>query len=137
MLHVAERHPALLSGDANARARAITWMFAALNTMEPPIVEREMATYLECDETMFEQRLRGLEDRVRGRLAELSNRLGDADWLDGTFSAGDLMMVEVLLRLSGSSLLDEFPNLSAYVARAKARPAFKRAFAAQRSVFTG
>ena len=137
VFHIAECHPGLLPHDANARARAITWMFAALNTMEPPIVDREMATYLECDETWYEQRLLVVEDRVRVRLGELSNRLGDADWLDGAFSAGDLMMVEVLLRLQGSGMLDEYPNLSAYVARGEARPAFKRAFDAQLAVFTG
>lgn len=135
VLHIAERHAGLLPDDANARARAITWMFAALSTMEPPIVERETATYLERNETWFEQRLRGVEDRIRGRLGELSSRLGDGDWLDGAFSAGDLMMIEVLLRLEGAGILNEYPNLSAYVARGQARPAFKRAFAAQFAVF--
>ena len=133
VLHIAERGAGLLPDDANARARAITWMFAALNTMEPPIVDREIAEYLEHDETWYEQRLRGVDDRIRGRLSELSSRLGDTDWLDGAFSAGDLMMVEVLLRLSGSGLLDEYSNLSAHVARAEARPAF----AAQLAVLNG
>ena len=136
VLHVAERHAGLLPDDATARARAIMWMFAAVGTMEPPIVDREIARYLEGDETWYEQRLAGIDGRIRGRLAELSARLGDADWLDGAFSAGDLMMVEVLLRLQGSGLLEEYPNLAAYVARAEARPAFKRAFAAQLAVFT-
>jgi glutathione S-transferase len=137
VFHVAEHHAGLLPDDANARARAITWMFAALSTVEPPIVERSMATIVERDKAWYEQRLPILDDRVRDRLGELSARLGDADWLDGAFSAGDLMMVHVLLRLKPSGLLDEFPNLSAYVARAEARPAFKRAFAAQLAVFTG
>ena len=66
-------------------------------------------------------------------MARLSDRLGDADWLDNSFSAGDLLMIEVLLRLEGA-LLSEFPNLCAYVNRGKARPAFKLAFAAQREV---
>jgi glutathione S-transferase len=135
VFHIAERHPGLLPDDANARARAITWMFAAVNTMEPPIVDLAIARLLERDETWYEQRLRLVEDRIRGRLGALSDRLGDADWLDGAFSAGDLMMVQVLLRLSGSGLLDEYPNLSAYVARGEARPAFKRAFDAQLAVF--
>jgi glutathione S-transferase len=78
-----------------------------------------------------------VEDRIRHRLGDLSARLGDADWLDGSFSVGDLMMVSVLLRLKASGLLDEYPNLSAYVARGEARPAYKRAFAAQLAVFTG
>jgi glutathione S-transferase len=136
VLHIAENRAGLLPDDANARARAITWMFAALNTLEPPIVERELAPYLEGDKTWCNERLAILEDRARVRLSELSRRLGDADWLDGAFSAGDLLMVAVLRRLNGSGMLDEYPNLSAYVARGEARPAFKRAFDAQLAVFT-
>jgi glutathione S-transferase len=136
VFHIAERHAGLLPEDANARARAITWMFAALNTMEPPIVDRETATLLERDETWHEQRLPILENRIRKRLGELSDRLGDADWLDGAFTAGDLVMIGVLRRLDRSGLLDEHPNLAAYVARGEARPAFKRAFDAQLAVFT-
>ena len=137
VFHLAERHAGLLPDDANARARAISWMFAALNTVEPPIVERSMATILERDEAWFEQRLPAIDDRVRKRLGELSSRLGDADWLDGAFSAGDLLMVSVLLRSKSSGLLDEYPNLSAYVDRGEARPAYRRAFDAQLAVFTG
>jgi glutathione S-transferase len=136
VFHIAERHAGLLPDDANARARAITWMFAALNTVEPPIVEREMAIILERDEAWYEQRLRRLEESVRKRLRELSACLGDADWLEGDFTAGDLMMVTVLLRLKGSGMLDDYPNLSAYLARGEARPAYKRAFDAQLAVFT-
>ncbi len=136
VFHIAERHAGLLPDGANARARAITWMFAALNTMEPPIIDREIATLLERDETWYERRLRVVEDRIRDRLGELSDSLGEAEWLDGAFSAGDLMMVEVLLRLKGSGMLDDYPNLSAYVALAEARPAFRRAFDAQLAVFT-
>jgi glutathione S-transferase len=135
VLHIAERHAGLLPSDANARARAISWMFAALSTMEPPIVDRTIAVLLERDQTWYEQRLVLVEDRIRDRLGELSNRLGDADWLDGEFSAGDLLMVSVLLRLSGSGMLDEYPNLSAYVARGQARPGYRRAFDAQLAVF--
>jgi glutathione S-transferase len=135
ILHVAQRHPGLLPDDSNARARAITWMFAALNTMEPPIVEREQFPYAERDKPWYEARLPILDDRVRGRLRELSNRLGDADWLDGNFSAGDLLMVTVLRRLEGDGLVEEFPNLAAYLDRGKARPAYKRAFEAQHRVF--
>jgi glutathione S-transferase len=137
VFHIAERHAGLLPDDANARARAITWMFAALGTVEPPIVEREIARYLEREKSWYEERLAGVKNRIRDRLGELSGRLGDADWLDGAFSAGDLLMVHVLQRLKGSGLLEEYPNLSAYVARGEARPAFKRAFAAQLAVFTG
>jgi glutathione S-transferase len=137
VFHIAERHAGLLPDDANARARAITWMFAALNTVEPPIFDRDLVNILERDEPWYEQRLRFLEDSIRKRLGDLSGHLGDADWLDGAFSAGDLLMVTVLRRLHGSGMLDEYPNLSAYVARGEARPAFKRAFAAQLAVFTG
>jgi glutathione S-transferase len=136
VFHIAERHAGLLPDDANARARAITWMFAALNTVEPPLVERGMAMLLERDKPWYEQRQPVLEDRARKPLGELSRRLGDAEWLDGAFSAGDLMMVGVLFRLKGSGILDDYPNLSAYVARGEARPAFKRAFDAQLAVFT-
>jgi glutathione S-transferase len=136
VFHIAQHYSGLLPADANARARAISWMFAALNTVEPPIVDRETAILVEGDKTWHEQRLPLVEDRIRNRLGELSVRLGDADWLDGAFSAGDLLMVMVLRRLNGSDLLAEYPNLSAYVARGEARPAFKRAFAAQLAVFT-
>ncbi|MFL6751028.1 MAG: glutathione S-transferase family protein [Sphingomicrobium sp.] len=135
VLHIAECHAGLLPEDANARARAIMWMFAALSTMEPPIVDRQIAVLLERDKNWHEERLPIVEDRIRDRLGQLSSRLGDAEWLDGEFSAGDLLMVEVLRRLSGSALLDEYPNLSAYVARGEARPAFRRAFDAQLAVF--
>jgi glutathione S-transferase len=137
ILHIADRHAGLLPDDANARARAIAWMFAALNTVEPPIVERSMAVILERDKSWYEERLPMLDDRVQARLGELSGRLGDADWLDGAFSAGDLLMVTVLRRLNGSGLLEKFANLCAYIARGEARPAYQRAFADQLAVFTG
>jgi glutathione S-transferase len=136
VFHIAERHAALLPDDINARARAITWMFAALNTVEPPIVEREQAPYAEGDKSWYKERLPILEDRIRGRLGDLSTRLGNADWLDGKFSAGDLLMVMVLRRLDGMGIREEYSNLSAYVARGEARPAYKRAFDAQLAVFT-
>jgi glutathione S-transferase len=137
VLHLAERHAGLLPQDANARARAITWMFAAINTVEPPILELVTAKILEGDKPWARERLPLVMDRVRARLKQLSARLGDADWLDGGFSAGDLMMVSVLLRLRPSGLLDEYPDLAAYVARGEARPAYKRAFAAQLAVNAG
>ncbi|HTY48421.1 MAG TPA: glutathione S-transferase family protein [Steroidobacteraceae bacterium] len=137
IFHIAERHAGLLPEDANARARAISWMFAALNTVEPPIVDLQIIRLFEHDKTWYEQRLPLVEERVRNRLGALSARLGDADWLDGAFSAGDLLMVTVLRRLGASGILKEYPNLSAYVARGEARPAYKRAFEAQLAVFTG
>lgn len=135
VFHIAERHAGLLPDDAKSRACAIAWMFAALNTVEPPIFDRALATILERDQPWYEQRLRALEESIRKRLSSLSVRLGDADWLDGEFCAGDLLMVTVLLRLKGSGMLEEYPNLSAYLARGEARPAYKRAFDAQLAVF--
>lgn len=135
VLHIAQGHKGLLPEDADARARAISWMFAALSTVEPVIIQRESVLFMERDKPWFDERMPLVEDSIRGRLRDLSSRLGAADWLDGTFTAGDLLMVQVLRRLNGSALLAEHPNLSAYVARAEARPAFKRAFAAQWAVF--
>ena len=135
VLHVAQSHPGLLPEDATARARAVMWIFAALNTVEPPIVEWEQARYHERDRPWHQARLPLLEKRIRDRLEQLSARLGDADWLDGAFSAGDLTMATVLRRLEGSGILDGYPSLGAYVARGEARPAYRRAFAAQLAVF--
>jgi glutathione S-transferase len=136
VLHIAERDHGLLPEEANARARAIAWMFAALNTVEPPIIERSMAALFEQDKSWYAERQPFLDNRVHARLGELSRRLGDAQWLDGAFSAGDLLMVTVLRRLGTSGLLEKYPNLCAYVARGEARPAYQRAFAAQLAVFT-
>jgi len=137
ILHIADHHAGLFGEDASARARAITWMFAAVNTVEPPILELVTAKFAEGDKPWAEARLPLVKDRIRDRLAQLAARLGDADWLDGEFSAGDLMMSSVLLRLRPSGLLDEFPTLADYVARGEARPAYKRAFAAQYAINAG
>ena len=137
VLHIAEQHAGLLPNEANARARAITWMFAALSTVEPVIVQREVSMYLESDQSWHEERFRLVEDRIRSNLDALSARLGDGEWLDRSFSAGDLLMVQVLCRLSGSGILDSYLNLATYVRRGEARPAFKRAFEAQLAVFAG
>lgn len=135
VLHIAERHLGLLPAAPDARARAIAWMFAALNTVEPPVFDRDLVQILERDRPWYAERLAALEDGIRNRLADLSRHLGDADWLDGPFSAADLLMVTILRRLAGSDLLAAHPNLSAYVARAEARPAYQRAFEAQAAVF--
>jgi glutathione S-transferase len=137
ILHIAEGHAGLLPKDANARARAIAWMFAALNTVEPPILDLVIVRLVEGDKPWAQERLGLVQDRIRVRLGELSARLGEAEWLDQAFSAGDLMMIGVLLRLKPSGMLDGYPNLAAYVARGEARPAYQRAFAAQLAVFTG
>ena len=136
VFHLAHQHAGLLPGDANARARAIIWIFAALNTMEPPILELAVAKFIEGDKPWAEQRLPLINARIRNRMGQLSRRLGDSEWLDGEFSAGDLMMASVLLRLRASGLLDEFPNLAAFVARGEARPAYQRAFDDQFAVNT-
>jgi glutathione S-transferase len=135
LLHIAERHKGLLPEEANARARAVMWMFAALNTVEPQIFDLSLVKILERDQPWFEQRVSALEKIIRVRLGDLSRHLGDADWLDGAFSAADILMVTVLRRLQGSGILEEYPNIAAYVARAEARPAYKRAFDAQLAVF--
>lgn len=137
VFHIAERHASLLPVEPSARARAITWIFAALSTVEPPILELFTAAFLERDKPWSAERVPAVKDRIRDRLRQLSARLGDAEWLDGAFSAGDLMMVSVLLRLRASGLLDEYPNLAAYVACGEARPAYQRAFAAQLAVNVG
>lgn len=135
LLHIAEEHPGLLPTDANARARAIAWMFAAIATVEPPIVEWSAAMILERDKPWFDQRLPMLQTNMRKRLGELSRHLGDSEWLDGDFSVADIMMTHVIQRAKSSGLVEEFPNLAAYLARAESRPAYQRAFAAQLKVF--
>lgn len=135
VLHIAESHGGLLPKDANARARAIMWMFAAVNTVEPPVFDRSLAMILERDQPWFEQRLQAIDRNLNKRLGDLSNYLGDREWLDGDFSAGDLMMATVLMRAKAAGALEAFPNLAAYLARAEARPAYQRAFAAQLDVF--
>ena len=136
ILHIAQRHPGLLPEDANARARAITWMFAAIGTVEPPIVERTAAWLMERDKSWYAERLPMIEKNIRVRLDALSAHLSDREWLDGDFSAGDVMMVHVVRRLQSSGILGAYPNLAAYIARAEARPAYQRAFADQLAVFT-
>ena len=136
VLHLAERRPGLLPADPDARARAITWMFAAVNTVEPPIIELQTAMFAEGDQPWTKQRMPLVRERIRAMLARLSARLGDAPWIDDAFSAGDLMLIGVLLRLGRSGLVDEHANLAAYLARGRERPAYQRAFAAQLAVFT-
>jgi glutathione S-transferase len=137
VFHIAQHHAGLLPGDANAGARAITWMFAALSSVEPSILDLVTARLLEGDKPWSKERLPLVVDRLRDRLGQLSTRLGEAEWLDGAFSAGDLMMVSVLLRLKPSGLLGGYPNLAAYVARGEARPAYMRAFDAQAALYAG
>lgn len=135
LLHIAERHGVILPKEIHARARAIMWMFAAVDTVKAPIIEREAAILIERERSWFAERQVMLDSNVRRRLGELSARLGDREWLDGEFSIGDIMMIGLLRRLEGTALLEEYPNLIAYVARGAERPAFKRAFDAQFAVF--
>lgn len=140
VLHLAQRYRGLLPDDgastANARARAIMWMFASLNTVEPPILDLVIAKIFEADKPWAKERLPLVEKPVRDRMQQLSTHLGDSEWIEGAFSAGDLMLVSVLLRLRSSGILDEYKNLAAYVARGEARPAYQRAFADQLAVNT-
>ena len=131
VLYIAERHTGLLPEEFDARARAISWMFAAVNSVEPPILELETAKFADGDKPWGAERMPSVRERVRTRLKQFAAHLGERAWLDGDFSAGDLMMVSVLLRVKSSGLLNDFPNLTAYVARAEARPAYKRAYDAQ------
>lgn len=135
VFHIADHHAGLLPKDDNARARAITWMFTAVSTMEPPMLEREVARFLEGDESWRDARLPLIDNRIRKRLGELSVKFGQSQWLEDTFTAGDLLMISVLLRTRSSGILAEFPNLLAYVERGEKRPAYQRAFAAQLAVF--
>ncbi len=135
VLHIAERFPGLLPKDADARARAITWIFAALGTIEPPIIDRDVVEYMEDGKSWQGERFAMVDERIRGRLDQLVARLGDSEWLDCDFSAADIIMVHVLRRLEGSGILEEYPTLVAYITRATARPAYKRAFAAQLAVW--
>ena len=135
VLHIALGHAGLLPDDSNARMRAISWMFAALNTVEPPLIDLEITLREERAKSWFEERLPLVEGRARKPLGALSTHLGNADWLEGAFSAGDLLMAAVLFRTKGSGVLGAHPNLTAYVARSETRPAFQRAFDAQLAVF--
>jgi glutathione S-transferase len=135
VLHIAERFPGLLPTDADARARAIMWIFAALSTVEPPIVDRDVVEYFESGKSWQAERFAMVDERIRARLTQLAAHLGDSEWLDGSFRAADIIMVHVLQRLEGSGLLEEHPNVATYVARAQERPVYKRAFAAQLAVW--
>ena len=135
VLHIGESHAGLLPVNPDARVRVIAWMFAAVSTVDPPIMEFSLAKLFERDKPWFADRQTVMDERVRARLDQLSNALGEADWLEGEFSAGDLMMIAVLRRLAASTLLVDYPTLGAYIARGEARPAFQRAFADQRAVF--
>ena len=136
--HIASTRPGLLPADQAGCARALEWMFAALNTVEPPIMDLAIVTLFEADKPWSKPRQPAVEARIHERLAELSERLGTREWLDGeTFTAGDLLMAAVLRIVEGEGLVERYANLAAYVQRATARPAFARALADQLAGFTG
>jgi len=135
--HIADRFPGLMPEGPAGRCRALEWLFAALNTVEPPIMDRAQMTIFEAMEPWSAPRLPGVDERITERLQETSDRLGTADWFGGSFSAGDLMMVSVLRIIEGEGLVEAFPNLSRYIARATGRPAFQQALADQLAGFTG
>jgi len=133
-LHLAQHHKGLLPEDPAGQARAISWLFAALNSVEPLIVEREQSWFVEGDRPWYPERVGLLDKRILARLGELSRYLGDNEWLEGEFTVGDLMMVMVLRRAEDTNTLERYPNLMAYKLRGEARPAYQRAFAAQLEV---
>jgi glutathione S-transferase len=135
VLHIASQHAGLLPLEREAHEEAIVWMFAALSTIEPPILDREVILYVEQDKPWSTERMPFVEDRIRERLRQLSRRLGDREWLGTAFTAGDLMTIDVLRRLEGSGLIEEVPNVAGYIARGEQRPAFQRALSAQRADF--
>lgn len=135
VLHIAERRPGLLPTDEAPRARAISWMFAALNTVEPPIVERDYVKYFEAEKSWQAERFAIIDARIRTRLDQLAAALGKVNWLAGSFSAADILMVHAIRRLEGSGILEDYQVFMDYIARAEARPAYQRAFAAQFEVF--
>ena len=135
--HIASTRAGLFPADPAARARAIEWMFAALNTVEPPIMDLATIDFFEADKPWSKPRRPAAVERITTRFREVADRLGDAEWLDGDFTAGDLLMVSVLRILDGEAPLTDFPTLVAYVARGTARPAFQRALAAQLAGFAG
>ncbi len=131
VLHLAQRWPGLLPVDNQARASALAWMFAAANTIEPPVMHVEAARFAYADEAWAGDALKPLERNLSRRLSALERHLGTRPWLDESFSAGDILMVQALRRLDEVALRRTHRVLHAYVCRCVAREAFKRAFAAQ------
>ena len=136
--YIADTRPGLFPADPAGRAKATEWMFAALNTVEPPIMDLAIIDLFDADKPWSKPRRPATEARIRERLKETADRLGTRDWFDGAeFTAGDMMMVAVLRIIEDDPLLAEHPNLVAYVQRGTARPAFQRALDAQMAGFTG
>lgn len=136
VLHIAQRWPGLLPDDPAGRAHAIDWIFAALNTVEPVVWDQVVARIIDSKQDWAKDRWPSVLERLQTRLSELAAALGENDWLAGEFSAGDLLMVQVL-RHTDAAILADYPTLAAYVARGMARPAFRRALAALQAGQTG
>ena len=137
VLHLAQTRGKLLPADPAGRAKATEWLFAALNTVEPPLMDLSIVNIFEFDKPWSGQRRPSVEGRVAERLKETAAKLGDREWFDGEFSVGDLMMVSVLRIIEDEALLAAEPKLTDYVARGTARPAFQKALADQMAGFTG
>jgi glutathione S-transferase len=135
VLHIAERSNLLLPADPAARARAIQWVFAALNSIEPHVVNYALAASFYANEEWAKLRRPSLRELVEKKLDALIARIGEREWLEGEFTAGDLMMVTVLRTLRDTDLLEQRWSLKTYCRRGEARPAFQRALAAQMEPF--
>lgn len=131
VLHVGADSTTLLPADAGERARATAWVFAALNSLEPYVQQLATIDLFSAGEDWAKARRPEVVKTIQGRLRRIADHLGDKEWLEGSFTAGDLMMVTVLRILRGTGLVEEQPTLAAYQARGEARPAFQRALAAQ------
>lgn len=135
VLHIAQRSGALFPREEAGRARATTWIFAALNTLEVPIQQLAAIDFFYAEEEWAKQRRPGAVEDVHVRLRQLSAWLGERDYLDGAFSAGDLMMTTVLRILRHTTMVEAYPNLKAYQQRCEARPAFQKALRDQMAAF--
>ena len=135
ILYIGGKCEALLPKDEPGRLRTTSWIFAALNSIEPPVQELALIQLAYSNQEWTKERKPMLEEWVTKRLAQLAKVLDGKDWLEGRFTAGDLMMVTVLRMLHTTDLLDREPAIKAYVARGEARPAFQRALAAQLAGF--
>lgn len=135
LIHLGLQDERLLPIDHAQRMRAIAWLIAALNSVEPAIFPLLQINIFNKGEEWTEQARPKFMERLNGRLKCVSEALGDRDWLEGRFTIGDLMLVAVLRQLRGTGTVDAFPNLAAYVKRGEARPAFSQALADQLAVF--
>lgn len=135
VLYIGERSDVLLPSDPHGKARATSWLLAALNSMEPPIQALAEVDLFPGDPDLNAKRRPGVEQRVKTRLADLSTWLGDRPYLEDRFTAGDLMMTTVLRILRHTDLVEQIPNLQAYQDRCEARPGFRRALDAQLEAF--